>query len=153
MAARANLHVTAGLQELFKGACDKDTRYVKASIEGEEIVPLGEFSASSDAKSDFDALCSTLEADTPCYFFYRPEMTVKQWVLVAFVPETCGVCEFLFDFFNTVLKVRKRMLFASCRADVRKALGQSNFKAELYANCLVHTFLPRCLSLCFTRKI
>ena len=51
----------------------------------------GEFPASGDSQTDFQQLSASLEAQTPVYFAYRMDMAADKWILIAFVPETCGV--------------------------------------------------------------
>lgn len=77
---------------------------------------------ADDVGADFDALGESV-GDSPSFFVFCFEHGEnegeKKWILVAYVPESAPV--------------RAKMLYASSREDVRKALSLASVTHEYYA--------------------
>ena len=130
MAARANLKIDPAVREAFMSAqAGFDVRWLRVEIDGEKMVLVDRgapSSASASASDDIAALARDVEAKgagKAAYVVYCTDTgaaSSKPWILVAYVPETS--------------KVRAKMLYASGREDLKRALGHTYFKGELHAS-------------------
>jgi len=115
----ANLGVSAKLASAFEKAQTSKVRWVAASIEDVTFDAVAQGASSGDLAADLSEARKSLGKDGLMVLVCVDEASSpKQWVVVAYVPETC--------------KIRKRMLFASGRADIKVKLGQAFFRGEAF---------------------
>lgn len=131
MAARANLKIDAAVREAFVSAQasygEGAVRWLRVEIDGETMKLVDTVTVSSDsAAEDMSKLAADVDtkgAGVAAYIVYCTDSnltTSKPWILIAYVPETS--------------KVRAKMLYASGREDLKRALGHTYFKGELHAS-------------------
>ena len=102
-------------------------RWLRVEIDGETMKLVDTVTVSSDsAAEDMSKLAADVDtkgAGVAAYIVYCTDSnltTSKPWILIAYVPETS--------------KVRAKMLYASGREDLKRALGHTYFKGELHAS-------------------
>ncbi|WWD16035.1 hypothetical protein CI109_100460 [Kwoniella shandongensis] len=128
MSAPSGIKVPPSLTSEFSTALSNgdDVRALVFIIEGESFKHLTTVSTKGDYKSDILLLPSTLPSPkTPASFAYRldsKEGGKWEWMMVTFVPDDAGV--------------RAKMLQASSRAGLLKALGAGNFKHDWFATSI-----------------
>jgi len=94
---------------------------VKAKIVDEAVIPVKSQPIGSTWEKDFNGLQAELQANIPCYIFYRLDsqnMNGYNWVLFSYVPDGSTV--------------RDRMLYASSRDTVKRQLGLSYFSDDMH---------------------
>ena len=131
MAARANLTVDGSVRDAFLSAQTSfganAVRWLRVEIDGEvmRLTDTGLARSAESAGEDMEALAADVAAKgegNACYVVFCTDLSIsesKPWILVAYVPETS--------------KVRAKMLYASGREDLKRALGHTYFKGELHA--------------------
>ena len=119
----ANLNITSALKEAFEAACRSgNTRCVRAGIIGETI-GLSPTNPTLPAEGTSEEDFATLNAEktSPQYYLWNVDPNnSSEWVLVAYVLDTC--------------KVRDKMLYASSHKNLVQTLGASLFKGTCYMN-------------------
>lgn len=112
MAHQTGIEPSQKLKTLIATALQGSLRYIKVSIENEELVPGGSSAPSGTWENDLDSMVlPQLAKDTPCYIFYRlDDRNAHQnylWVFMAYTPDDA--------------KVRDKMVYAATKATVKKA--------------------------------
>lgn len=119
--AAANLQLSPAFVQAFQEAQATKTRYLTARID-DVVFNLDKKGASTgDLQRDLETIKKEALNDDACMILVCVDeaSSPKKWVLCAYVPETC--------------KIKKRMLFASGRQDIKNKLGNSYFKGEAHA--------------------
>mmetsp|Transcript_12017 Transcript_12017/g.23521 ORF Transcript_12017/g.23521 Transcript_12017/m.23521 type:complete len:329 (+) Transcript_12017:212-1198(+) len=119
--ARANLIVEKELQDVFVNAAEQGTRWIQACLDDVNICVEATGPVSDDIESDLESMKSDALAEgKPCFILFclEPGAEAQAWVLIAYVPDNS--------------KVKARMLYASGVADVKEALGYSNFSGSAH---------------------
>jgi hypothetical protein len=118
--AHANLQVSKSLQTAFeKAQSSEPMRWLMAKVSDVTFDLFKAGKSSGDLGRDLESLKQALDADA-CIIIVCVDETSspKKWTLVAYVPST--------------EKVKRRMLFASGRNDIKRFLGQEYFKGEAH---------------------
>ncbi|KAG8966031.1 Twinfilin-1 [Tulasnella sp. 419] len=120
MSAASGITASKDLLDTWASAtADPDIRFIKVAIEKESLVPAGTWSKEkSTLDGEFARLDGITEQNTPAYLLVRME-NGSDWLFIAFVPDTA--------------KVRDKMLYASSRNALTKALGGERFKDTIFA--------------------
>ncbi|GJN91327.1 hypothetical protein Rhopal_004348-T1 [Rhodotorula paludigena] len=124
MAAQSGIAPTAELNETWSSFVgDSSSRLLKIAIKDEQLVPAGTHAGSDDdAEADFALFGQdgVVEDKTPAYYIYRlnppPNST---FAFFSYVPDHAPV--------------RAKMLYASTRNTLVRALGDSRFSASVFA--------------------
>ncbi|KAM0753190.1 actin depolymerizing protein [Meredithblackwellia eburnea MCA 4105] len=119
MTTQSGITASASLHEAWSEAlADPQIRIFNIAIEGERIVPAGTVKGTSSFEDDFGLI--TVETDKPAYILLRLDQTPdSQWVFYSYVPDAAPV--------------RSKMLYASTRATLLKALGDSHLSTSVFA--------------------
>ena len=122
--AKANLTVDESITAAFASANETGrTRAIHVTIEGERLNCVDTSIAGADFAADFDAFAGTVGANDPRIVLFTagaqadgvPPGTALEWGLLSYVPDTANV--------------RLKMLYASSREDLKRALGLNYFGA------------------------
>ncbi|KAG8754384.1 Twinfilin-1 [Ceratobasidium sp. 428] len=118
MSASSGIGVSPELTKAFAEAVDsKGTRFLKVKIQNESLVPDEIVPTESDELvQDLPKLQEILQDDVPAYVLAR---TDNSWLFISYVPDNA--------------KVRDKMLYASTRGALTKALGDQRFKDSIFA--------------------
>ncbi|KAG8700642.1 Twinfilin-1 [Ceratobasidium sp. 395] len=118
MSASSGIGVSPELTKAFAEAVDsKGTRFLKVKIQNESLVPDEIVPTESDELvQDLPKLQGILQDDVPAYVLAR---TDNSWLFISYVPDNA--------------KVRDKMLYASTRGALTKALGDQRFKDSIFA--------------------
>jgi len=120
MSATSGITVSPELSAAFSDAVtSRSIRFLKISIRNESLVADESVPPSGTLGEDLDKLGDLLEDDLPAYVLVRLDEPQTDWLAVFYVPETA--------------KVRDKMLYASTRNSLTKALGSAPFKDTLFA--------------------
>ena len=120
--AKANLTVDASITAAFASANETGrTRAIHVVIEGESMNCVDTTAAGADFAADFDGLAGAVGADDPRIVLFTAGAqaggvspgTALEWGLLSYVPDTANV--------------RLKMLYASSREDLKRALGLNYF--------------------------
>ncbi|KAK8869701.1 hypothetical protein IAR55_000269 [Kwoniella newhampshirensis] len=128
MSAPSGIKVPPSLTSAFSTAQSNadNVRALVFIIEGESFKHLTTVDTKQDFKADISLLPPALPSPkTPASFAYRldsKEGGKWEWMMVTFVPDDAGV--------------RAKMLQASSRSGLLKALGASNFKHDWFATSI-----------------
>jgi len=100
-------------------------RFIKVSIDNEEMVPVATQNVVGDAAQDFAKVVGHLERHTAAFVIYRLDSTDAssgglEWVLLSFVPDGSPV--------------KQRMLYASTRDYLKRQLGKNYFAYDFYGS-------------------
>ncbi|CUA74933.1 Twinfilin [Dictyostelium discoideum] [Rhizoctonia solani] len=119
MSASSGIGVSPELSSTFASAVGSDsTRFIKVTIQNESLVPDGTIPAGSgELVDDLPQLQSILDDDIPAYVLARIDSS--KWLFISYVPDTA--------------KVRDKMMYASTRGALTKALGDQKFKDNIFA--------------------
>ncbi|EUC62216.1 cofilin/tropomyosin-type actin-binding protein [Rhizoctonia solani AG-3 Rhs1AP] len=119
MSASSGIGVSPELSSTFASAVDsQSTRFIKVTIQNESLVPDGMIPAGSgEFIDDLPRLQDILEDDVPAYILAQVEGS--KWLFISYVPDTA--------------KVRDKMVYASTRGALTKALGDQRFKENIFA--------------------
>ncbi|KDN51689.1 hypothetical protein RSAG8_00236, partial [Rhizoctonia solani AG-8 WAC10335] len=119
MSASSGIGVSPELSSTFASAINsQSTRFIKVTIQNELLVPDGTIPAGSgEFIDDLPQLQGILEDDVPAYILARTEDS--KWLFISYVPDTA--------------KVRDKMVYASTRGALTKALGDQRFKDNIFA--------------------
>jgi len=110
------------LDQYAKAVDDASTRFLKIAIQNESLVPNGSWpKGSSDLPGDLGKLNEILEDNVPAYILARLDDSANgaEWLFISYVPD--------------IAKIRDKMLYASSRGALSKALGGQSFKDTLFA--------------------
>jgi len=98
---------------------NSDVRFLKIGISEERLVPKGSWKIEAeDLRSDLAQIAKILEDKVPAFVLARLDGTAG-WLFISYVPDTA--------------QVRDKMLYASSRSAVTKALGGQAFEATIFA--------------------
>ena len=126
MMARSNLNLHEELITSFTLAqqFDQGIRGLKIVIQTETLVVDAKYSRTASASIDFQTYVTDgLDADKPAIVLYCAADTADErasWILLSYIPDTA--------------RVREKMLYSTCREDLKRGLGTSFFKGEYGAN-------------------
>jgi len=122
MSHQSGINVSAPLASLFANAVSNEgIRLVKIVIEDETLVEKGTLQVSGSFEQDFPRILDFLEDKNPAYIAYRLDQKTAigyDWIFMCYVPDFA--------------KVRDKMLYASTRSTLKKALGDSHFVDDMY---------------------
>ncbi|KAJ2467661.1 Twinfilin-1, partial [Coemansia sp. RSA 2322] len=117
MAHQSGIRVSSDLSAAFVDALGSDAgvRALKISIVGESLEATERVALRGALEDDFASIHQLLEAAEPCYMAVRLDGSdaPSRWLLGTYVPDGASV--------------RAKMLYASSKAAVTKALGESYF--------------------------
>ncbi|KAH7340854.1 hypothetical protein B0J17DRAFT_653063 [Rhizoctonia solani] len=115
MSASSGIGVSPELSLTFASAVDsQSTRFIKVKIQNESLVPDGTIQAGSGGFiDDLPQLQDILEDDVPAYILAHTENS--KWLFISYVPDTA------------------KMVYASTRSALTKALGDQRFKDNIFA--------------------
>ncbi|KAG9076994.1 Twinfilin-1 [Ceratobasidium sp. UAMH 11750] len=121
MSASSGIGVSPELTAAFASAVEsKETRFLKVKIQNESLVPDETVPTGSDEFiQDLPKLQEILQDDVPAYVLARTDAADNTWLFISYVPDTA--------------KVRDKMLYASTRGALTKALGDQRFKDNVFA--------------------
>ncbi|KAJ2786927.1 Twinfilin-1 [Coemansia interrupta] len=126
MAHQSGISVSDSLAAVFVDALTSNSvRAIKVSISGESLEASATQPIEGDFAHDFSQIVNLLEAAEPCYLLVRHDAdssdddTLKsKWLLCTYVPDAAPV--------------RAKMLHASTKASLTKALGESYFVDDIF---------------------
>ncbi|CAE6521922.1 unnamed protein product [Rhizoctonia solani] len=115
MSASSGIGVSPELSSTFASAVDsQSTRFIKVKIQNESLVPDGTIQAGSRGFiDDLPQLQDILEDDIPAYILAHTGNA--KWLFISYVPDTA------------------KMVYASTRSALTKALGDQRFKDNIFA--------------------
>jgi len=117
--AAANLQVSPAFASLFEKAQREPIRWIQVKIEDVTFDVTASGPSSGDLAKDLTDVQKKLDKEACMILVCTEEASnPKQWVVVAFVPQTSAV--------------KKRMLYASGRQDIKNKLGQQYFRGEAH---------------------
>ncbi|CAL1705028.1 unnamed protein product [Somion occarium] len=120
MSATSGITVSNDLTQAFSDAVEsKAVRFLKISIRNECLVPDDSIAPIGTLEEDLDTLGNILEDNVPAYILVRLDDPPSEWLAVSYVPDSA--------------KVRDKMLYASTRNNLTKALGSTHFTDSLFA--------------------
>ncbi|GLB35071.1 putative actin depolymerizing protein [Lyophyllum shimeji] len=120
MSAISGIGIAPQLASLFANAnTSNDVRFIKVSIENELLVHQLTIPVTSSFEDDLKLLQApgVLENDTPAYLLAK--VAPSDWIAISYVPDSA--------------KVRDKMLYASTRASLLKAIGSTLFTDSIFA--------------------
>ncbi|KAJ1723476.1 Twinfilin-1 [Coemansia erecta] len=126
MAHQSGISVSDSLAAVFVDALTGNSvRTIKVSISGETLEASATQPIEGDFAHDFSRLAHLLEAAEPCYLLVRhdddsstADPLKSKWLLCTYVPDAAPV--------------RAKMLHASTKASLTKALGESYFVDDIF---------------------
>ncbi|KAJ7179058.1 hypothetical protein C8R46DRAFT_1173504 [Mycena filopes] len=101
---------------------DKQTRFIKVSIQNESLVHDLSVPARGSLQEDLLQLQESdqiIQEDTPAYLLTKLDDPPAEWLVIYYVPDTATV--------------RSKMLYASSRASLLKSLGSTLFSDSIFA--------------------
>ncbi|KAG8888275.1 Twinfilin-1 [Tulasnella sp. 332] len=120
MSAASGISASQELLDQYAMAMGRaaNVRFLKIGIQQERLVPLGSWPVESqDLASDFKQFQEIVEEDVPAYILAKLDGDAG-WLFISYVPDTA--------------KVRDKMLYASSRSAVVKALGGQAFSDTMF---------------------
>jgi hypothetical protein len=135
--AAANLQLSPTLISTFEQSQTDGTRWLTCTITDVtfEFATKGKSSGNLEVDlQDVKKVLASTKDGLMVLVCVDEASKPKKWTIVAYVPETC--------------KIKKRMLFASGRADIKTKLGQSYFKGGTsFVNVsIIHIIIPGVLT-------
>ncbi|EKM55456.1 uncharacterized protein PHACADRAFT_256091 [Phanerochaete carnosa HHB-10118-sp] len=120
MSATSGITVSPELAATFSDALtSQSVRFLKVSIHNESLVADQSVAPSGSLSDDLDKLGDILEDDIPAYVLVRLDSPPTEWMAISYVPDGA--------------KVRDKMLYASTRNNLTKALGSAPFTDQMFA--------------------
>ncbi|KAJ7702273.1 hypothetical protein B0H17DRAFT_1043471 [Mycena rosella] len=120
MSATSGIAVSTDLSAHFSRAVDdRQTRFIKVSIENESLVHDLSVPIRGSLEEDLAQLQDLIHEDTPTYLLTKLDDPPAEWLVIYYVPDTA--------------KVRDKMLYASSRASLLKSLGSTLFSDSIFA--------------------
>ncbi|KAJ7168187.1 hypothetical protein C8R43DRAFT_983364 [Mycena crocata] len=123
MSATSGIGVSPELSAEFSRAVDdRQTRFIKVSIQNESLVHDLSIPARGSLQEDLAQLQDSeniIEQNTPAYLLTKLDDPPAEWLVIYYVPDTA--------------KVRDKMLYASSRAQLLKSLGSTLFSDSIFA--------------------
>jgi len=119
--ASTNFVLDSAVTEALGSARGRNVRAIKIVVQDERLVLAEEQEATPEINADFAAL-QKLTSDSPCLIVVRmaDAENTEKWLLVAWTPEASHV--------------RDKMLYASSRAIVQKALNNPYFVKDYFVS-------------------
>ncbi|ELP84591.1 twinfilin-1, putative [Entamoeba invadens IP1] len=123
MSHSSGISISKALIDGFKTLNEGHGRFIKASIEEDQIVPKYTEQGTSDFEGDLDLVLNQLVDAEPCYILFRTEekddlSNGYKWLLLSYIPDKS--------------KVRMKMLYSSTKAIFRQTLGGNVFSSEIH---------------------
>jgi twinfilin-like protein len=118
MSHSSGIPVSENLKNVFGAALTDTTRYIKAQIENEEVVPINTSQKSGSWEEDLAGVSLQLEPEKAAYILFRFDNDTPTWALFCYVPDKA--------------KVKEKMLYASTRSNLKQQLGMSYFSDEVF---------------------
>ncbi|KAG6886024.1 hypothetical protein C0993_005208 [Termitomyces sp. T159_Od127] len=115
MSTSSAIGITQQLSAAFVSALNP--RFIKVFIHNEQLVHDLTISAAASFEDDLALLPDVLQDDVPAYILAK--VSPSDWTAISYVPDSA--------------KVRDKMLYASSRASLLKALGSSLFTDSIFA--------------------
>ncbi|KAG6850597.1 hypothetical protein H0H93_011265 [Arthromyces matolae] len=115
MSATSGISVNAQLAQTF--AATNDARFIKVSIQNEQLIHDLIIPAAASFEEDLSLLPDILDDDVPAYILAK--VAPSDWLAISYVPDSA--------------KVRDKMLYASSRSSLLKALGSTIFTDSIFA--------------------
>ncbi|KAG5340330.1 hypothetical protein C0989_002141 [Termitomyces sp. Mn162] len=116
MSTSSGIGIAPQLVSVFASA--PNPRFIKVSIHNEQLVHDLTISAAAPSfEQDLPLLPDVLQDNVPAYILAK--VSPSDWLAISYVPESA--------------KVRDKMLYASTRASLLKALGSTLFTDSLFA--------------------
>ncbi|XP_028179024.1 twinfilin [Ostrinia furnacalis] len=123
MSHQTGIQANAELKKFFGKCRDGKLRFMKISIENEQLTLAKQHSAKGSWEQDFDKYVPALIVeDQPCYILYRLDTTNSlghEWLLLSWSPDSAPV--------------RQKMLYASTKATLKQEFGSAHIKDEMHA--------------------
>jgi len=120
MNSASGISASQELVDTFASAVEGvDVRIIKVSIKNESLVPDGVTKRSGSLQNDLKQLAGLVSTDVPAYYLVRLDSSAPEWLAISYVPDTA--------------KVRDKMLYASTRSALTKALGNDRFTDTMFA--------------------
>ncbi|KAG8899179.1 Twinfilin-1 [Tulasnella sp. 403] len=122
MSATSGITASQDLLDQYATAVSRGSgvRFLKIAIQNESLVPLGTWPCEGpELKDDLHVLATILEDNIPAYILAKLDSGDNDWLFISYVPD--------------VAKVRDKMLYASSRNALTKAIGGQVFKDTIFA--------------------
>ncbi|KAL1729254.1 hypothetical protein EV714DRAFT_273871 [Schizophyllum commune] len=118
--ATSGIGVSQDLAATFSSAVqDKSTRFLKVVIQNESLVHAASVPVGGQLADDLPKLQELLEDAEPAYILAKLDEPSPDWLAIHYVPDNA--------------KVRDKMLYASTRNALMRALGSATFTDNIYA--------------------
>ncbi|KAL1744562.1 hypothetical protein HDZ31DRAFT_82612 [Schizophyllum fasciatum] len=118
--ASSGIGVSQDLAAAFSAAVqDKSTRFIKVVIENESLVHAASVPVGGQLSDDLPKLQELLGDSEPAYVLAKLDDPSSDWLAIHYVPDSA--------------KVREKMLYASTRNSLMRALGSATFSDNIYA--------------------
>ncbi|KAJ2804279.1 Twinfilin-1 [Coemansia guatemalensis] len=120
MAHQSGIRVSEELSSKFRVELSEDAtlRTIKVSIVDEELQATSEHRLQGTLLDDLAQVPELLGEAEPCYLLIRLDSEESRWLLATYVPDSA--------------QVRDKMLYASTKASLTKALGESYFVDSMF---------------------
>jgi len=124
MSHSSGIPVSSSLTSTFIAALQSsNVRMIKVQIVDDELTNVDTRDIGGSWMDDLDSVSHYLDEKTPCFILYRTDVQGPQgleWILLCYVPDKC--------------KVKDKMVYASSRGGLRRALGSSYFVDEVFGS-------------------
>ncbi|TRM62645.1 hypothetical protein BD626DRAFT_498029 [Schizophyllum amplum] len=118
--ATSGIGASQDLSAKFSAAvAQKSTRFLKIVIQNESLVHAASVPISGKLEDDLPQLQELLEDSEPAYVLGKLDAPSLDWLVINYVPDSA--------------KVRDKMLYASTRNSLMRALGSATFSDNIYA--------------------
>lgn len=122
MSHQTGITASPDLKVFFGTAKSQGIRFMKLSIENEELILEKHLTPKGDWKSDYDKMVlAYLDDKKPCYLLYRLDSKNNlgyEWLFIAWSPDFSPV--------------REKMVYAATRATLKSEFGGGAIKEELF---------------------
>lgn len=122
MSHQTGIKANQELKKFFAKCKDGKIRFIKISIEEEQLVLADHKDVKNNWEKDFDKYVTpSIQENQPCYILYRLDTknsSGHEWLLISWSPDTAPI--------------RQKMLYASTKATLKQDFGSSQIKEELH---------------------
>ncbi|XP_053602521.1 twinfilin [Plodia interpunctella] len=123
MSHQTGIQANAEVKKYFGKCRDGKIRFLKISIENEQLVLSKYHAVKGSWEQDFEKYVpSLIVEDQPCYILFRFDSTNSlghEWLLLSWSPDSAPV--------------RQKMLYASTKATLKQEFGSAHIKDEMHA--------------------
>ncbi|XP_013189686.2 twinfilin [Amyelois transitella] len=123
MSHQTGIQANAEVKKYFGKCRDGKIRFLKISIENEQLVLAKYHAVKGSWEQDFEKYVPSLVVeDQPCYILFRFDSTNSlgyEWLLLSWSPDSAPV--------------RQKMLYASTKATLKQEFGSAHIKDEMHA--------------------